>query len=73
LYGPDENEAIMLNQEIDLHGKTSAHVQFWAKWDIEDYYDYVAFQVSTDGQNWENLCGERSKLGSIFQLYEEPL
>jgi len=41
--------------------------------DIEDHYDYVVFQVSTDGESWENLCGNQSKLGSLFQLYEEPL
>jgi len=73
LYGPDVNEAIWLNNEIDLRDKTSASIQFWARWDIEDYYDYVVFQASRDGVNWDNLCGERSKLGSIFQLYEEPL
>jgi hypothetical protein len=56
-----------------LQEVTSAYAQFWAHWDIEDHYDYVVFQVSTDGQNWQNLCGERSKLGSLFQLYEEPL
>ncbi|MFZ1675651.1 MAG: M14 family zinc carboxypeptidase [Saprospiraceae bacterium] len=73
LYGPNVNEAIVLNQQIDLQDVTSAYVQFWARWDIEDEYDYVVFQVSTDGQSWQNLCGERSKLGSIFQLYEQPL
>ena len=73
LYGPNVNEVILLNQEIDLKEVTSAYAQFWAHWDIEDHYDYVVFQVSTDGQNWQNLCGERSKLGSLFQLYEEPL
>ncbi len=74
LYGPNENEAILLNQEIDLQDVTSAYVQFWGRWDIENYYDYVVFQESSDGgHTWQNLCGERSKLGSVFQLYEEPL
>ena len=31
------------------------------------------FQASTNGEDWENLCGERSKLGGVFQVYEEPL
>ena len=73
LYGPNVNEIILLDQEINLQDVTSAYVQFWARWDVEDDYDYVVFQVSTDGQNWQNLCGERSKLGSIFQMYEQPL
>ena len=63
----------MLNENIDLTDATSSYAQFWARWDIEDEYDYVVFQASTDGDNWDNLCGERSKLGGVFQLYEEPL
>jgi hypothetical protein len=72
-YLPNSQEALVLRQHLDLTQATSAYAQFWAKWDIEDHYDYVVFQASTDGENWENLCGEQSKLGSIFQLYEEPL
>ena len=72
-YGPDAHEAIVLAQEIDLHNISSAYAQFWTKWEIEDHYDYVVFQASTDGNSWENLCGEQSNLGSLFQLYEEPL
>lgn len=73
LYGPDRYDIIELNQVIDLTNATQAYVQFWAKWDLEDHYDYVVFQVSEDGHNWENLCGDRSHLGSIFQKYEQPL
>ncbi len=72
-YGQDEHQAIVLLQSIDLQETTAAYAQFWAKWEIEDHYDYVVFQASTDGESWENLCGEQSKLGSLFQLYEEPL
>lgn len=73
LYGPNINEIIMLREEIDLTDATEAYAQFWARWDIEDHYDYVVFQASTDGNNWVNLCGQRSKLGGLFQAYEEPL
>lgn len=73
LYGPNISQTIMLRENIDLGEATEAYAQFWARWDIEDHYDFVVFQASTDGQNWVNLCGERSKLGDIFQAYEEPL
>jgi hypothetical protein len=73
LYGANAEEIILLSEDIDLTGATSAYAQFWTKWDIEDHYDYVVFQASTDGQIWQNLCGERSKLGGIFQVYEQPL
>ena len=72
-YQPDSYEAIVLGQLVNLTDASSAYAQFWTRWDIEDHYDYVVFQGTTDGENWENLCGEQSRLGSIFQLYEEPL
>ncbi len=72
-YIPNAHEAIMLDQEVDLRITTTAYAQFWAKWEIEDQFDYVVFQASTDGASWDNLCGEQSNLGSLFQLYEEPL
>ena len=72
-YIPNANEAIMLDQDVNLTKTTTAYAQFWAKWEIEDQFDYVVFQASTDGKSWENLCGEQSNLGSLFQLYEEPL
>ncbi len=72
-YAPNASEAILLEQSIDLRHITSAYVQFWAKWDIEDFYDYVVFQASKDGKNWVNLCGDYSRPGSLFQLYDQPL
>lgn len=72
-YGENINEIIVLDEVIDLRNVTSAYAQFWARWDIEEEYDYVLFQASTNGEDWENLCGERSKLGGVFQVYEEPL
>lgn len=73
LYGPNEEQAIVLGQVINLTNANAAYAQFWTKWDIEDLFDYVVFQASTDGQNWSNLCGKLSHAGSIFQLYEEPV
>lgn len=72
-YLPGAEEAIVLDENVNLTNASSAYAQFWARWDIEDHYDYVVFQGTSDGENWENLCGEQSRLGSIFQLYEEPL
>jgi carboxypeptidase T len=73
VYEPGSNESIVLADLVNLSGASSAYAQFWTRWEVEDHYDYVVFQGTTDGENWENLCGEQSRLGSIFQLYEEPL
>lgn len=72
-YDINANEVIVLNETVDLRDVTSAYAQFWARWDIEDQFDYVAFQASRDGQNWENICGQYSTPGSLFQMYEQPI
>ncbi|MDQ3015924.1 MAG: immune inhibitor A [Bacteroidota bacterium] len=72
-YEPNLNEAIVLNEIIDLRDATSAYAQFWARWELEDQYDFVSVQATLDGNNWVNLCGLYSKPGSFFQMYEEPL
>ena len=44
-------QKISYNDQIDLTNAVSRKVSFYAKWDIEADYDYVQFQVSTDGGN----------------------
>lgn len=73
LYSPAAREILLLDREIDLRNDADAYIQFWAKWDIQDLTDYVTFQVSDDGRNWEHLCGEYTGLGSIFQAFNQPL
>lgn len=58
---------------IDLTNATTAITRFYAKWDIEANYDYVQFQVSTDGINFESQCGKYTKAGSGNQDEGEPL
>ncbi len=72
-YEPNSNQVILLNEIVDLRDVTSAYAQFWAKWEIEDQFDFASFQASRDGVNWDNVCGHYSKPGSFFQMYEEPL
>jgi carboxypeptidase T len=53
-----------LNNGIDLTNATAAKVQFYAKWEIEDNYDYVSFEVSSDnGETWTKQCGKYTNAG----------
>lgn len=72
-YGKNLDKPLMLTEEIDLTKATDAFVEFWAKWEIEDFFDYLVFQVSVDGSPWQNLCGEYTSPGSIFQEENEPV
>jgi len=48
---------------------------FWAKWDIENDWDYVQLSISTDdGSTWIPLSGNYTNLGTgSFQPQGEPL
>ena len=51
-------------QEIDLTHATRAKIEFYARWAIEDNYDYARLEVSTDGGNtWIGQCGKYTNAG----------
>ena len=64
-YQGNANETITLSDEIDLSMAIGANVSFYAKWDIENNWDYVQIQVSTNnGGNWIPQCGSYTNPGS---------
>ncbi|GAA0871888.1 hypothetical protein GCM10009117_10340 [Gangjinia marincola] len=73
-YGSNEDKTIALSDPIDLTEATLANVSFFARWDIENDWDYVQFEVSTDnGQTWQPQCGKFTNAGSSNQPTGEPL
>jgi PKD repeat protein len=57
-YSNNQTKNYTYNPVVDLTNAISAKVSFYAKWDIEADYDYVQFQVSTDGgSTWIGQCG----------------
>lgn len=46
---------------------SSAILTFYAKWDIEERYDYTQLEASTDGTTWTPLCGKYSSTGRKAQ------
>lgn len=73
-YGNNDVEENVLNTAVDLTNATSAIASFYAKWEIEDNYDYVQLQASTDnGNTWTPLCGKYTNTGTSDQDFGEPL
>lgn len=75
-YPSNSNETIRISNEIDLTNAVGANVTFYAKWDIENNWDYAQFEVSTNGgTSWEPQCGKYTNPGSDngFQPEGEPL
>ncbi|MCH9660621.1 MAG: immune inhibitor A, partial [Bacteroidetes bacterium] len=75
-YPSNSNETIAINEEVDLTNAIGANVTFYAKWNIENNWDYAQFEVSTNGGNsWVAQCGKFTNAGSSngFQPEGEPL
>ena len=72
-YSNDENSSIVINTPVDLTNALSASVSFYARWQIEDTWDYVQFEISTDnGATWIPQCGNFTSEGTNIQP-AEPL
>ncbi|WP_432411416.1 M14 family zinc carboxypeptidase [Rasiella sp. SM2506] len=75
-YQNDDDKTIALSEEIDLTTAKGASLSFYAKWNIEDNWDYTQVEVSTNnGSSWIPQCGTYTNAGSDngFQPEGQPL
>lgn len=72
-YPNNSVEPLDLAEPIDLSASGSAELSFWAKWDIEPNYDQVQVLASSNGMDWQPLCGIYTHAGSSNQSVGEPL
>ena len=75
-YSNNENSVLEISNEIDLTNYSYAEVTYNAKWEIQNNFDYVQFEVSTNnGESWAPQCGLFTQIGSnSFQnANNEPL
>jgi hypothetical protein len=73
-YSNFTNQTITTINGITLQNASFAQLTFYAKWDIENNWDFVQLQLSTDsGFTWTPLCGEYTNNGNANQLLDQPL
>ncbi|MCC7505954.1 MAG: immune inhibitor A [Saprospiraceae bacterium] len=48
-------------------------LRFWARWAIEEQYDYLAVNGAGDDNNFQPLCGLYTKPGTDFQIPGAPI
>ncbi|HIB48309.1 MAG TPA: T9SS type A sorting domain-containing protein [Flavobacteriaceae bacterium] len=75
-YQNNANKTIAISDAVDLSAAIGANLSFYAKWDIEENWDYVQVEVSTNnGGSWEPQCGNFTNEGSTNngQPTGEPL
>ncbi len=75
-YGHYPNNSIrdvIMTTGIDIPGSSMAAIlNFYARWEIEDNYDFVQPLISTDGMNWTALEGNYSVPSTVYQS-QEPI
>lgn len=72
-YANNQTSELILNQTIDLSQASDASLSFWAKWDIEEGYDYVQILAAGDDGVFQPLCGLYTNPGSSDQDENQPL
>ena len=63
-YGNNVTRVITLSTPLDLTYMSYPRVRFMARWEIESNWDFVRFQASTTGSDWQSLPGLYTELGS---------
>ncbi len=72
-YSNNANRTYTYVPTIDLTQATSAMITFYAKWGVEADYDFVQFQVSTDGgTTWIGQCGNFTVPGTSANGSVQP-
>ena len=72
-YSNNTNKTYTYVPTIDLTQATAAMISFYAKWGIEADYDFVQFQVSTDGgTTWIGQCGNYTVPGTSANGSVQP-
>lgn len=72
-YANNSTKTYTFNQSIDLTNVTDAGIKYYAKWDIENNFDFCQFQVSTDnGTTWVGQCGLYTNAGTSANGSAQP-
>jgi len=59
---------LVMSQAIDLTAVNAPVLEYYAKWEVSKFFDYVQVQISTDNAStWQDLCSENTKPG-MFDL-----
>lgn len=74
MYSNLQTKTITQTNAISLANSAFSMLSFWAKWDIENNYDYVELAATKDnGVNWIPLCGKYTNAGTPDQTNGTPI
>jgi hypothetical protein len=70
---PDKFKAEFKLAPFSLENAENALLTFYAKWDIENNYDYVQVLASSDNVDFRPLCGKYTNIGTNYQIFGSQL
>ena len=73
VYFSWQENYLEMDEPISLLDSTRSFLTFWAKWDIENDFDFAQVSISTNGFSYVPLCGKYTNLGTLDQENGEPL
>ncbi|NBC07249.1 MAG: T9SS type A sorting domain-containing protein [Bacteroidetes bacterium] len=72
-YSANAASVIISVEPVTLTGAEQYLLQYNARWALEEDFDFVQIQVSTNGANWQPLCGRYTEMGNGTTLPASPL
>lgn len=73
-YPDNALNQMVSNQPVSIPSDaTDANLKFFARWSIEQDWDYVQVSASEDQNNWVPLCGRYTNPGVLLQPIDEPI
>jgi carboxypeptidase T len=73
IYLPDVINDLVSAAPVSIGPSAAAILSFWAKWDIEEDYDYNQVAVSVNGGDFIPLCGKYTEPGVFFPVENQPV
>lgn len=65
-YADLQQRVILLTEALTIPNTPGVNLTFSAKWDIEDNFDFVRFQIKlASGNIWESQCGKYTNAGNV--------
>ncbi len=72
-YGNNANAAVTTINGLNLQGSPVAVINYWSKWQTEQGYDYVQFNLSGNSGPWIPQKGRYTKTGFYMEDPGQPL
>ncbi|MCU0347262.1 MAG: immune inhibitor A [Saprospiraceae bacterium] len=72
-YLPSTINNLTLMEPAKVKNATAAYLSFWAKWEIEELFDFAQVALSVNGGSYIPLCGKYTKTAEFGPAFDTPV